>query len=85
MDIYKRDLDEDEQVEFKGKAKGFVRTYHFLSSLLPYSNADWEKRSIFLNFLVSKLPTPKEEDCSKGILEAIDMESYRVEKRAGLR
>ena len=82
VDIYKRDLDEDEQVEFKGKAKGFVRTYHFLSSLLPYSNADWEKRSIFLSFLVSKLPAPKEEDLSKGILEAIDMESYRVEKRA---
>ncbi len=75
-------LDEAEQVEFKGKAKGFVRSYHFLSSLLPYSNADWEKRSIFLSFLVSKLPAPKEEDLSKGILEAIDMESYRVEKRA---
>ena len=85
VDIYKRDLDEDEQVEFKGKAKGFVRSYSFLSSLLPYSNADWEKHSIFLSFLVSKLPAPKEEDCSKGILEAIDMESYRVEKRAGLR
>ncbi|MCY4353525.1 MAG: DEAD/DEAH box helicase family protein, partial [Truepera sp.] len=75
-------LDEAEQVEFKGKAKGFVRTYRFLSSLLPYSNADWEKRSIFLSFLVSKLPAPKEEDRSQGILEAIDMESYRVEKKA---
>ena len=44
--------------DFKSKAKGFVRTYGFLSSVLPYSNADWEKRSIFLNFLVSKLPSP---------------------------
>ncbi len=76
------ELDEAEQVEFKGKAKGFVRSYRFLSSLLPYSNADWEKRSIFLSFLVSRLPAPKEEDRSQGILEAIDMESYRVEKRA---
>ncbi len=25
---------------------------------------------------------PKEEDLSKGILEAIDMDSYRVEKKA---
>ena len=79
---YKRNLDEAEQVEFKGKAKGFVRSYNFLASILPYSNADWEKRSIFLSFLVSKLPAPKEKDLSKGILEAIDMESYRVEKRA---
>ena len=80
--VYLNDLDEDGQVDFKGKAKGFVRTYGFLSSVLPYSNAEWEKRSIFLNFLVSKLPSPREEDLSKGILDAIDMDSYRVEKRA---
>jgi type I restriction enzyme R subunit len=80
--VYKENLDEDQQVEFKGKAKAFVRSYNFLASILPYTNADWEKLSIFLNFLVPKLPAPKEEDLSKGILEAIDMESYRVEKRA---
>ena len=80
--VYLNDLDEDGQVAFKGKAKGFVRTYAFLSSVLPYTNAVWEKRSIFLNFLVSKLPAPKEEDLSKGILDAIDMDSYRVEKQA---
>ena len=80
--VYLSDLDEDGQVDFKGKAKGFVRTYAFLSCVLPYTNAEWEKRSIFLNFLVPKLPAPREEDLSKGILDAIDMDSYRVEKRA---
>ena len=79
--VYKSDLDEDRQVEFKGKAKGFVRTYAFLSSVLPYNDAGWEKRSIFLNFLIPKLPAPEEEDLSKGILEAIDLDSYRVEKQ----
>ncbi len=78
---YKENLDEDGQVDFKGKAKAFVRTYGFLSSILPYTNAEWEKLSIFLNFLVSKLPAPVEEDLSKGILETIDMDSYRVEKK----
>ncbi len=82
VSIYVHELDEDRQVDFKGKAKGFVRTYGFLSTVLPYTNSDWEKRSIFLNFLVSKLPPPKEEDFSKGILDAIDMDSYRAEKRA---
>ncbi len=72
-------LDEDGQVDFKGKAKAFVRTYGFLSSVLPYSIASWEKLATFLNFLIPKLPAPKEEDLSKGILEAIDMDSYRVE------
>ncbi len=83
--VYRVDLDEDGQVEFKGKAKAFNRTYGFLASILPYTNAEWEKLSIFLNFLVPKLPAPEEEDLSKGILEVIDMDSYRVEKQATLR
>ena len=70
--VYKEQLDEDGQVDFKGKAKAFLRAYGFLSSILPYTNAEWEKLSIFFSFLVSKLPAPV----------AIDMDSYRVEKKA---
>src|SRR5439155_9881777 len=81
---YTSSLDEDGQVDFKGKAKAFVRTYGFLASILPFTNASWEKLSIFLNFLIPKLPAPKEDDLSKGILETIDMDSYRVEKRASM-
>ena len=73
---------EDPQVDFKGKAKAFTRTYGFLASILPYTNAGWEKRSIFLTFLTPKLPAPEEQDLSKGILEAIDMDSYRAEVQA---
>ncbi|MHB0979824.1 MAG: type I restriction endonuclease subunit R, partial [Thermoleophilia bacterium] len=83
--VYKEDLDEDGQVDFKGTAKAFLRTYGFLAQVLPYTRAEWEKLSIFLNFLVSKLPAPVEEDLSKGILESIDMDSYRVEKQAVMR
>ncbi|HET7584945.1 MAG TPA: type I restriction endonuclease subunit R [Gemmatimonadaceae bacterium] len=82
---YREPLDEDAQVEFKGKAKAFLRAYGFLSSILPYTNAEWEKLSIFLTFLVPKLPAPIEDDLSRGILEAIDMDSYRVEKQAVVR
>lgn len=81
---YQEHLDEDQQVDFKGKAKSFVRTYDFLSSILPYTNAGWEKLSILLTFLVPKLPAPKEEDLSKGVLESIDIDSYRVEKQAAM-
>ena len=80
--VYLQELDEDRQVDFKGKAKAFVRTYAFLSCILPFTNAGWEKRSIFLNFLIAKLPAPVEDDLSKGILDAIDMDSYRVERLA---
>lgn len=83
--IYLDRLDEDGQVDFKGKAKAFVRSYGFLSSILPYTNADWERLSIFLTFLIPKLPAPKEEDLSKGILETIDMDSYRAEKKAAVK
>jgi type I restriction enzyme R subunit len=82
--VYK-ELDEDGQVDFKGKAKAFVRTYSFLASILPYSIAQWEVLSIFLNFLIPKLPAPKEEDLSKGILETVDIDSYRVEVKASLK
>ena len=80
--VYTAEFDEDGQVDFKGKAKAFVRTYGFLASILPYTHAAWETLSIFLNFLVPKLPAPVEADLSKGILESIDMDSYRVEKQA---
>ncbi|HOX15218.1 MAG TPA: type I restriction endonuclease [Smithellaceae bacterium] len=83
--VYKESLDEDQQVDFKSKAKAFCRTYDFLASILPYNNQEWEKLSIMLNLLVPKLPAPQEPDLSKGILEAIDMDSYRVEKKAAMK
>ena len=82
--VYREQLDEDGQVDFKGKAKAFLRTYGFLAQILPYTSAAWEKLSIFLTFLVPKLPAPVEEDLSRGILDATDMDSYRVEKQAAL-
>src|SRR5205823_13546960 len=82
--VYLAQLNEDGQVDFKGKAKAFTRAYDFLASILPYSNKEWEKLSIFLNLLVPKLPAPKEDDLSKGILETIDMDSYRAEKKAAM-
>ena len=75
-------LDEDGQVEFKSSAKAFTRLYAFLSQVLPYGNPHWEKLSIFLNFLIDKLPAPVEQDLSRGVLEAVDMDSYRMERKA---
>ena len=46
---------------------------------MPYTNSEWEKLSIFLNFLIPKLPAPIEEDLTKGILDTVDMDSYRIE------
>ena len=81
--IYKQ-LETDDQIKFKSSAKAFCRTYGFLGAILPYGNADWERLSIFLNLLIPKLPSPREDDLSQGILEAIDLESYRNEARESM-
>ena len=78
--IYK-DLETEEQIKFKSSAKSFVRTYGFLGAILPYGNAEWEKLSIFLNLLIPKLPSPRDDDLSVGILESIDLNNYRPEAR----
>jgi type I restriction enzyme R subunit len=80
--LYTDKLDLDEQIKFKGDAKKFCRSYSFLASILPYGHLEWEKLSILLNFLIPKLPAPQEKDLAKGVLEAIDMDSYRPEVRA---
>lgn len=82
--LYNQTLDEDGQVAFKSGARAFLRTYGFLAAILPFSNPDWERLSIFLNFLVPRLPAPIEPDLSRGILEAIDMDSYRVEVKKAI-
>jgi type I restriction enzyme R subunit len=81
---YTETMDEDEQVAFKGSAKAFVRTYDFLSAILPFSKSEWEKLSIFLTFLIPKLPAPVMDDATAGLLETVDLDSYRAEKQAAI-
>lgn len=84
VEVYKGLIIED-QIEFKSCAKTFVRTYNFLSAILPYGSVQWEKLSIFLNLLVPKLPKPDGEDYTEGLLEDVDLESYRAEAQQAMR
>lgn len=81
--VYKQ-LDIDDQIKFKSAAKSFVRTYGFLGAILPYGNVAWEKLSIFLNLLIPKLPSPRDDDFSEGILQTIDLSSYRNEAQEAI-
>lgn len=81
--VYKQ-LELDDQIKFKSAAKSFVRTYGFLGAILPYGNVDWEKLSIFLNLLIPKLPSPRDDDFSEGILQTIDLSSYRNEAQEAI-
>ena len=80
VEVYKG-LIIEEQIEFKSCAKNFSRTYNFLASILPYGSVQWEKLAIFLNLLIPKLPSPEGEDYTEGLLEDVDLESYRAEAR----
>ena len=84
VEIY-NDLTVEEQIEFKSSAKSFTRTYNFLAAILPYGSVQWEKLAIFLNLLTPKLPSPKGEDYTEGLLDDVDLESYRVEARETMR
>ncbi|MCI5829849.1 MAG: type I restriction endonuclease [Treponema sp.] len=76
-----KELELKNQVEFKGCAKAFVRTYGFIGAILPYGNADWEKLSIFLTLLLPKLPVLTQDEDEQNITEAVDLESYRNDKK----
>ena len=84
VEEYKK-LDEKGQVEFKGKAKTFNRSYGFLAAVLTYGRPEWEKLSIFLDLLLPKLPAPRYDDLDEDVLKAIDLDSYRTEKLAALK
>ena len=72
-----KELEFEEQIDFKSSAKTFVRTYNFLSAILPYGSMEWEKLSIFLSFLISKFPKPDDGNIDE-ITEDVELESYRL-------
>ena len=76
-----KELDKDAKIEFKGKVQSFLRLYSFLVQIIPFrdENIVIEKRYIFLSKLFSKLEIEKDEDLSKGILDNIDYDSYRIQ------
>lgn len=83
-EVYNNLIIED-QIDFKSSAKSFVRTYNFLAAILPYGSVLWEKLAIFLNLLIPKLPSPQGEDYTEGLLEDVELESYRAEAQETMR
>ena len=80
--VFRNDLSEEEQVDFRAKVKTYVRLYIFLSQIVPFENAYLERLYIFLNHLQSKLGGETSEDLAQGILDNIDMDSYRLQLEA---
>lgn len=79
--IFLHDLNLDKQIDFKQKVKSFLRTYSYLGRLLDFNNPDWEQLWWFLKFLVLKLTIQNDDDLAEGIIEAVNMDSYRPSKQ----
>ena len=79
-EVFRNNLSPERQEEFRSKCKSYVRLYVFLAQIVDFVNPYLEKLYIFLNNLQNKIRNPGGEDFSKGILENIDMESYRLQK-----
>lgn len=77
--IFKTKLDEKSQDDFRTKCKSYVRLYVFLAQIVPFTNPYLERLYIFLNHLQNKIRREESEDLAQGILDNIDMESYRLQ------
>lgn len=71
----------EQQVNFKGLCRDFVRLYAFLSQIMTFQDAELEVTYSFLKLLLPKLPTLAKNELPQDLLERVDMESYRVQKK----
>jgi type I restriction enzyme R subunit len=66
--------------QFKSLVADYLRKYAFISQIITFSDPQLEKLFIFLKFLNKKLPR-RIDELPYEVLEAVDMETYKVEKR----
>ena len=75
------ELAEKDKIDFKIKARQFVKIYGQMASIMPFEVVDWEKLFWFLKFLVPKLKiTDPDQDMLDELLEAVDLSSYGLER-----
>lgn len=78
--IMSENLTEDELEDFKSTVADYLRKYAFISQIVTFEDPQLEKLYIFLRYLLKKLPK-RENPLPYEVLEAIDMESYKIEKK----
>jgi type I restriction enzyme R subunit len=79
--IHELELDDDAKVDFKIKAKQFIKIYAQVACILPFDNVDWEKLHWFLKFLIPKLKIEdRDKDALDELLESVDLSTYGLER-----
>ena len=75
------ELENDDKIDFKIKAKQFVKIYGQMASIMSFEVIGWEKLFWFLKFLIPKLKIKDpDQDLLDELLEAVDLSSYGLER-----
>lgn len=70
----------EEMESFKSVIYDYLKKYSFISQIVTFEDPQLEKLYIFLKFLIKKLPK-RENPLPIEVLEAIDMETYKIDKK----
>ena len=75
------ELENDHKVDFKIKAKQFVKIYGQMAAIMPYEIVAWEKLFWFLKFLIPKLKvTDPDAELLDELLNSVDLSSYGLQR-----
>ncbi|WP_373503537.1 type I restriction endonuclease subunit R [Aestuariivirga sp.] len=75
------ELPDAEKIDFKIKAKQFVKIYGQMASIISFEVLEWEKLFWLLKFLIPKLKIKDpNQDMLDELLEAVDLSSYGLER-----
>ena len=75
------DLDDEKRIDFKIKAKQFVKIYAQVAAILPFNNVNWEMLHWFLKFLIPKLKVKDpDQDKLDELLNSVDLSTYGLER-----
>lgn len=75
------ELEDEDKVDFKIKAKQFVKIYAQVAALLPFNLVAWEKLYWFLKFLIPKLKVnDPQSDALDALLNSVDLSTYGLER-----
>ncbi len=80
--VFRQSLDEKSQEDFRSKCKSYVRLYVFLAQIVPFTNPYLERLYMFLNSLQNKIQKEQDEDLAQGVLDTIDLDSYRLQRQS---
>jgi type I restriction enzyme R subunit len=74
-------LEDEDKIDFKIKAKQFVKIYSQVACLVPFNIIRWEKLYWFLKFLIPKLAVRNpEQDQLDDLLNSVDLSTYGLER-----